>query len=190
MNIKPIQTSYKGYLFRSRLEARWAVFFDTLGIKWEYEKEGYDLGEEGWYLPDFWLPEEKIWVEIKGQSPTEKEKKKAEALFYHTSNPVILLSGALGDHLLECFIQEMADNGGGYKQEQGKFYFYGHGQAPGLWVGICRGRQEPVEYLDGDCNYDVRFFDSSHDFNHPSDEDAHTYSAAIAAARSARFEHK
>lgn len=35
--IKPIQTRYKGYHFRSRLEARWAVFFDALGIAWKYE---------------------------------------------------------------------------------------------------------------------------------------------------------
>lgn len=65
--IKAIETQYKGYRFRSRLEARWAVFFDALGIEWEYEKEGYDLGEAGWYLPDFWLPEFGIWVEIKGK---------------------------------------------------------------------------------------------------------------------------
>jgi len=73
--IKAIQTSYKGYRFRSRLEARWAVFFDTLGIEWEYEKEGFELGDEGRYLPDFWLPGKKVWVEIKPDnvdiSPTE-----------------------------------------------------------------------------------------------------------------------
>lgn len=63
--IKAIETRYAGCLFRSRLEARWAVFFDTLGIRWEYEKEGYDLGEAGWYLPDFWLPESSTWVEVK-----------------------------------------------------------------------------------------------------------------------------
>jgi len=63
--IKAIETEYKGYRFRSRLEARWAVFFDTLGIAWEYEKEGYDLGKAGWYLPDFWLPEAKTWLEVK-----------------------------------------------------------------------------------------------------------------------------
>lgn len=28
MTIKAIDTIYKGYKFRSRLEARWAVFFD------------------------------------------------------------------------------------------------------------------------------------------------------------------
>ncbi len=30
--IKAIETRYKGYRFRSRLEARWAVFFDALSV--------------------------------------------------------------------------------------------------------------------------------------------------------------
>lgn len=40
--IKAIETKYKGYRFRSRLEARWAVFFDALGVRWEYEIEGFE----------------------------------------------------------------------------------------------------------------------------------------------------
>ena len=55
--IKAIETYYKGYRFRSRLEARWAVFFDAAGIKYEYEPEGFDLGGGLYYLPDF-----RIWV--------------------------------------------------------------------------------------------------------------------------------
>ena len=51
--IKPIETFYKGYRFRSRLEARWAVFFDSLGIEWEYEPEGFQLPSGACYLPDF-----------------------------------------------------------------------------------------------------------------------------------------
>lgn len=62
--IKAIETSYQGYRFRSRLEARWAVFFDSLLSRWEYEKEGFDLGSLGWYLPDFFLSNSS-WVEIK-----------------------------------------------------------------------------------------------------------------------------
>ena len=53
--LKAIETEYKGYRFRSRLEARWAVFFDACGVKWEYEPEGYDLGNGTYYLPDFLL---------------------------------------------------------------------------------------------------------------------------------------
>lgn len=53
--VKVLDTEYKGYKFRSRLEARWAVFFDSLGVEWEYEPEGFDLGGGLHYLPDFRL---------------------------------------------------------------------------------------------------------------------------------------
>jgi hypothetical protein len=65
MDIKPIETIYNGYRFRSRLEARWAVFFDALGIRYEYEPEGFVLENGKSYLPDFFLPELKTYVEIK-----------------------------------------------------------------------------------------------------------------------------
>ena len=68
-DVLPIPTRYKGYHFRSRLEARWAVFFNTLGIKWEYELDGYVVGpphDRQLYLPDFWLPGENCWAEVKG----------------------------------------------------------------------------------------------------------------------------
>lgn len=63
--IKAIETEWDGYRFRSRLEARWAVFLKSLGIVYEYEKEGFDLGDGIKYLPDFWLPKQEVWLEIK-----------------------------------------------------------------------------------------------------------------------------
>lgn len=51
--MKAIETSYRGYRFRSRLEARWAVFFDSLRVNWEFEPEGFDVGGGARYLPDF-----------------------------------------------------------------------------------------------------------------------------------------
>lgn len=60
-----IETQYKGYRFRSRLEARWAVFFDTLGIEYQYEPQGFE--KDGIrYLPDFYLVHSETWVEVKG----------------------------------------------------------------------------------------------------------------------------
>jgi len=53
MVIKAIETQYRGYKFRSRLEARWAVFFDACGYQWEYEPEGFALPCGTYYLPDF-----------------------------------------------------------------------------------------------------------------------------------------
>lgn len=63
--IKPIETVYKGYRFRSRLEARWAVFFDAAGIEYEYEIEGFEKENGMRYLPDFYLPDEDMYVEVK-----------------------------------------------------------------------------------------------------------------------------
>lgn len=47
-DIKAHPTNYNGVMFRSRLEARWAAFFDLAGWSWEYEP--IDLN--GW-SPDF-----------------------------------------------------------------------------------------------------------------------------------------
>ena len=62
--IKAIETVYNGYKFRSRLEARWAVFFDAGGVPYEYEPEGFDINGV-WYLPDFSCPTLNALVEIK-----------------------------------------------------------------------------------------------------------------------------
>lgn len=64
--MKAIETRYAGHRFRSRLEARWAVFFDRLGVDWQYELQGFEVGETGRrYLPDFYLPATNTWVEVK-----------------------------------------------------------------------------------------------------------------------------
>ena len=89
--IKAIETVYNGYRFRSRLEARWAVFFDTLGIEYDYEPEGFDLGELGYYLPDFYLPEMETWAEVKGGEPSKKDFKKMVAFSSAVEQPIILL---------------------------------------------------------------------------------------------------
>lgn len=74
-----IPTQYKGYRFRSRLEARWAVFLDALNAKWSYEKKGYIL-EGHWYLPDFWVEDWNTWIEIKGKLPSGEEHTKCRLL--------------------------------------------------------------------------------------------------------------
>lgn len=68
MTARPITTEYAGCRFRSRLEARWAVFFDVAQIRWDYEVEGYTLPSGARYLPDFYLPSCGTWIEVKGDA--------------------------------------------------------------------------------------------------------------------------
>lgn len=92
MTIKAIETRYAGCRFRSRLEARWAVFFDALDIKWKYEPQGYVVGPPGdeiAYLPDFYLPKYDVWAEVKG-GEWDKEDRKKTFLFSHDADILLL----------------------------------------------------------------------------------------------------
>lgn len=91
---KAIETVYDGYRFRSRIEAKWATFFNALGIKYEYEKETYDLGKT-LYLPDFWLPEHGCWVEVKGAFPSPGDVEKAALLADETETGVFIFFGTI-----------------------------------------------------------------------------------------------
>jgi hypothetical protein len=92
--MQAIATWYGGRRFRSRLEARWAVFFDALNIKWDYERypaTGYlSLN----YCPDFWLMDA-IWIEVKSAPEfyTLTVREKILRLARHTHDPVLALIG-------------------------------------------------------------------------------------------------
>lgn len=58
-------TVYAGITFRSRLEARWAVFMDAVGVQWTYEPERIQLPTGGTYLPDF-VTRDGAYIEVKG----------------------------------------------------------------------------------------------------------------------------
>lgn len=77
-NLTPIQTEYRNIVFRSRLEAKWAVFFDEMGIEWKYEPGTFMVPFGGYsiqYRPDFALTnvkcvfdiEQPIYIEVKGR---------------------------------------------------------------------------------------------------------------------------
>ena len=89
----PIQTKAFGCLFRSRLEARCAVFLESMGLRWDYEPEGYEL-PSGRYLPDFRVHKEgcpagHYWIECKGGIPTDREVQLARELAKATTTCVV-----------------------------------------------------------------------------------------------------
>ncbi len=64
--IRSIPTRYRGKWFRSGLEADWAATLDDWGCYWEYEPGGVDLSNDTYYRPDFHLPSQRVWCEVKG----------------------------------------------------------------------------------------------------------------------------
>lgn len=116
--IKPIETYYNGYRFRSRLEARWAVFFDEIGVRYEYEPEGLVLSDGGHYLPDFYLPQFSSYFEVKrssckGTADGDEAIRKIRDGSYTDSWSGMICFGDPYDHDITIYCQEMDDGGGG-----------------------------------------------------------------------------
>jgi hypothetical protein len=93
--IKSKKTQYGSVLFKSILEARWAVFFDSLGITYTYEPDCFEVetgGRTVTYKPDFFLPDLSKYIEIKPNKPYEIEKTKAAAWSKHIGDTIILFN--------------------------------------------------------------------------------------------------
>lgn len=100
--IEPVPTRYHGVLYRSRTEARWAVFFDALGVDATYEPESYSI-DGVWYLPDFFVLSWNLFAEIKGEIPTPFERDRCRKLAALTGKNVLLFAGAPGERHGEIF---------------------------------------------------------------------------------------
>lgn len=90
--IAPRPTLYNGVVYRSRVEARWAILFDSCGLRHTYEPDSFDIGT-GLYVPDFWLPDVHLFVEIKGSDPSAEERAKCAALATCQNRGVLLAVG-------------------------------------------------------------------------------------------------
>lgn len=101
--IIPIKTKYKGILFRSKLEAQWAKFFDAHEIDWQYEVEGYDLGDKIYYLPDFYLPQQDCFFEVKGVM-NDFDLEKIEKLHKFTKKDIFIGygNGSVDEYSVSC----------------------------------------------------------------------------------------
>lgn len=208
---RAIETHYAGCRFRSRLEARWAVFFDTLGIEWHYEPQGFET-DAGRYLPDFYLPAmvgpsglwpPGIWVEVKGSDGqvTEADRRRMGALIT-PDGPMaygLLLLGPIPDptgisgiihHLVDSEPTSAAD---AHRQDawhptlrevvfQGGHYFGRPHVATVEW-GMGEGVIPDEASWDG-LRYSLEFPD-----RRSALRPARGVAEAYAAARSARFEH-
>jgi hypothetical protein len=103
--MKAIPTIYNGVQFRSRLEAKWAAFFDLLGWPWQYEP--FDL--DGW-IPDFLLGAD-ILIEVK---PVVEYPHDIAAEINRSKVPSPYVCGIFGCVIRESFIGWAVMQGGCY----------------------------------------------------------------------------
>lgn len=178
--MKAIETTYKGYRFRSRLEARWAVFLDALGAQWSYEHEGFDLNGT-WYLPDFWVDDWDCWIEVKGKDASDEERRKCALLARASNKNVLLLSGDpwtegnKNQYAITLYGREEADQSGTSGWEFGE----GRRCAQEIWL-----------VSDEYGAFTLKPMPHERDDKYPlSGQSAGSIVTALSAARGAQFEH-
>ena len=201
MTIKAIDTQYRGYLFRSRLEARWAVFFDTCGVKWEYEPEGFELPNGEMYLPDFKVygcterAPSVMWIEVKGQMTNKDASKIAGFIgdeagrYTHTyyPNALLIVSNIPDGETFDEIMDAQSDCGSGWVRRddwQGDYMPFNFQTIDGdfFTCHLCANGHGGLSFIGADSNY---FSDAEMAGN--LDEELTVY--AFKKARQARFEH-
>jgi hypothetical protein len=174
-----------------------------LGVPFEYEKEGFVLDDDTHYLPDFWLPTLKMYLEVKGELVlVEREMPEDSGLFlrqheklyscpeldlmrrFRSSQPwpVALSAGQPADHRIWFFGWDMSCSSAGEYEDRNAVWCYSRGQVT-LKVNITSHDRE----IYSDCLY-------GHVLKHFTDARDHGYvlepiDNALRLARQARFEH-
>jgi hypothetical protein len=199
MNIKPIETIHGGARMRSRLEARWAVFFDALEIPWEYEPEGYWVSDVP-YLPDFYLPTLGVFAEVKPsgffhREDDDSEKIKMEIIHSLWNAPtsgkerLIIISGnpKRDDYLIKNTEHVYTSPEGDDVYENYYCRFIGCNRCDGLAVvGSADPKTDTMRFGE-DFAGQIGPHTCGDRFKWPSNEAA--LDGAYAAASMARFEH-
>lgn len=109
------QTTYNGITYRSKLEAQTAYFMDMNGVDFRYENMSVNLGNSRTYTPDFWLPRQQLFIEIKPAYPHVEEMAKCEAVAANGFT-IVLLYGRVGvpmafeDHAPEARLRRPYDH--------------------------------------------------------------------------------
>ena len=116
-------THYNGDNFRSRLAARWAVFFNAAGIDYLYETERFDLGDGQRYLPDFYLkrgirflgektPRADVWVTVKASIDLgTRDRQRVIAFVEQTGKNVLLIASDPGLDADVLFVRSSEEMG-------------------------------------------------------------------------------
>ena len=88
--------------FRSNWEIFIAETLEDLEVNWEFEpKRFYFRGEKESYLPDFYLPDFDVWIEVKGYM--DKRSKRRIRLFKKYEKPNFVLIEGLE---MDCIKKE------------------------------------------------------------------------------------
>ena len=197
---------YNGIEFRSKLESKTAQALDNIGIRYEYEPEGFELPSGKRYLPDFRVecwgkrgdysgPPFDLYIEVKGHMK-QKDAKKIKEFVGKKSVDVLDSDGNV------CYCIDVPENPtlivGNIpviKAVKDTYDFYGTTCSPYDDMDGTGIYQFNYETVDGDhfgaypAVHNGRFYLWGDDSNYINKEDAFLVASAYRLAQQARFEY-
>jgi hypothetical protein len=172
VTVRSIPTNYAGCTYRSRVEARWAIWFDSVGLRFQYEPQGFFI-RSGAYLPDFWVEGWRMFLEVKGVEPTDEERRKCAELAIAAECDVLLAVGAPEERFQLLWFDRDGEREDRYAIARDKF------SAAGFWLVSDSAFDDRGNWIGPN---KTRFLPRGPMFSGALDQ-------AFAEARSARFEH-
>ena len=109
---------YKNDFFRREIEARWAVFLDSVHVRYEYRPTGILLSDGSVFHPEFWLPDFNCYFTVRSYldcaTPAGREAERKISDGHNTGAWAGLISFGEPRYMnLRIDCQETADSGGG-----------------------------------------------------------------------------
>lgn len=142
--IKAIPTIYNGQKYRSKLEAEYAKGMDEEGIKFLYEPEGFEFSDGTRYLPDFYLPDYDIFVEVKGVM-SDFDEHKIMLMEDEARQRVIVLDGDYKE-----IVAPLKNVAIPYDEETNTLGYYGEGEHVLMFKRVIFEKIENDEFvIDG-----------------------------------------
>jgi hypothetical protein len=83
--------------FRSEYEERVARWLSGQGISWHFERWGFYVGEKKAYIPDFYLFEHGVFLEVKGRWGVGQKTKMAEFRKQYPEVPLLVVPWTLSE---------------------------------------------------------------------------------------------
>lgn len=148
-------TEYQGTMFRSRLEARWAVCFDYIPniIRWEYEPHTFTM-PNGWdYTPDYRLTmylrgtKATLYVECKPKMVADSYHKYLLKATHTVTHPIlILISPMYNENIPGTGIRELDIIAGIYGLRDGRIAEHGPANPLEIFDGLPRALKFALDH--------------------------------------------
>ncbi len=101
-----VQAQFDGEHYESITEATWAGYLKAVDMPFHHQPATFRFPGITWYTPDFYLPEQQTFVEVKKGNLTDRDVCRMNALTYFTNRAGMIIDGRPGYSIIRIYTPE------------------------------------------------------------------------------------